>query len=147
MSFLETPPNPFGPAEDKALKLEAIQNLGKPATGRLREWLDFYQRGIQPPTAARATVPDSDYHKARGHAAQIAVKKLRLQLNDQAKCTSTRRRHRNSTKSLGHSAHKENIEKRIEKRAGKGHGAGVGKASTVAYLPVQCRGVVFAYVN
>ncbi|KAK7046257.1 hypothetical protein R3P38DRAFT_3175537 [Favolaschia claudopus] len=147
MSFLESPPfagNPFSPAEDKALKLQAIQNQGKPATGRLREWLDFYQRGIQPPTAAHTTIPDSDSHKARGHAARIAAKKLRFQLNGQAKCTSTRRRRRNSTKShSAGAAHKENI----EKRAGNGQGRSVGTVLKAAYLPVQCRGAVFACVN
>ncbi|KAK7006448.1 hypothetical protein R3P38DRAFT_3214501 [Favolaschia claudopus] len=145
MSILESPPfagNPFSPAEDKALKLEALRNEGKPATARLREWLDFYQHGIQPPPAAHATIPDS--HKARGHpdpAARIAAKKLRFQLNGQAKYTSTRRRHRNLTKS--HSAHKENI----EKRAGKRQGRSVGKVLEAAYLVVQCQGAVFACVN
>ncbi|KAK7007982.1 hypothetical protein R3P38DRAFT_3211633 [Favolaschia claudopus] len=147
MSFLESLPfagNPFSPAEDKALKLQAIQNQGKPATGRLREWLDFYQRGIQPPTTAHTTIPDSDSHKARGHAARIAAKKLRFQLNGQAKCTSTRRRRRNSTKShSAGSAHKENI----ERRAGNGQGRSSGKVLKAAYLPVQRRGAVFASVN
>ncbi|KAJ6518033.1 hypothetical protein C8R47DRAFT_1205113 [Mycena vitilis] len=48
---MSTPPRPrMTPAEDKALKLEAMRSKGHPETPQLKAWLDHYRPPPNPPT-------------------------------------------------------------------------------------------------
>ncbi|KAF8179377.1 hypothetical protein K438DRAFT_1977430 [Mycena galopus ATCC 62051] len=103
-------PNGWTPSEDKALKLEAMNHIGKPARPGLQIWLDHYR----PPLTERPP----DYHKRKraALAARLEAKRARQDLLMNMRKEALTRAAKTFPRPRCHPLHPDNLQWKDNKR-------------------------------